>query len=126
MSEQTEIEAAVDRALEQVPEHGIEWVTVSPVEFAQLVVAALDSLREYQMTPDALHEAQMEAEHYREQLAREREARERYRAAALELNAAIRHGLAWIATEAEPSVAHAQMLRTADAWRHLLEDADDG
>jgi hypothetical protein len=45
-----------------------------------------------------------------------------YRQAALELNSAIRHALAWVASGAEPSVAHADLLRTADKWRAVLED----
>lgn len=52
------------------------------------------------------------------------EQRAEYRQAALELYAEIRHGIAWIGSGCEPSVAYAAMLKAADRWRALLEDAD--
>jgi hypothetical protein len=54
-----------------------------------------------------------------------RRERDEYRQAALELNAEIRYGLAWVAAGAEPSVALHHMLTVADKWRALLEDAPD-
>lgn len=47
-----------------------------------------------------------------------------HRQAALELHAEIRSALAWIASGAEPSVAHGMLLKTADKWRPYLEAPD--
>lgn len=47
-----------------------------------------------------------------------------YRQAALELNASIRDGLAWIGSGNPEFVAHNDMRCTADRWRSLLERED--
>lgn len=44
-----------------------------------------------------------------------------YRQAALELHAAIRTGLAWIAGGGADFIAHRDMEKVADKWRPLLE-----
>ena len=51
-----------------------------------------------------------------------RKERDQYRQAALELNAEIRHAIAWTGSGGPRHVADAMLLKTAEKWRELLED----
>jgi hypothetical protein len=59
-----------------------------------------------------------------EELDRLTRERETYRQAALELHSEIRSALHWIDAGAEPAVAHAALLKTADKWLPLIEAAE--